>query len=661
MPPQYIQPLSKQPKMDDTIKAIIQKAMDEGQSDDVIKSLIKHHNDLNYPQPTNQKITEPTTFWGGVNKATQPGGEVEQSVLKSLLGYAKGAVLDIPSTIMGAIQDFPEGVSRLATDPIGTLKGAAEGASYMPGQLAEIAKMAGSEPEAFGRTMGNMTGQPLAMELGIPHIPGAIRATGNPVAAAGRLIKEKQPITGFLPPFMAPRTARMIEGGVGSGIEAVGEAMKKTGLPKPPVQMAPSTPPTNPNVMPSSAREITAPGPIRTIDVRPPAPDNFRPSSGPMVETGPRTEMIPGQGQMLSEPQSGIGVEGSFDSIQRRMYELTDKGTAGTLTDAELAEAQALNKVWRNHPEFPSPMGQKIQMQDPPILDNYTPSSSPMIDTGPRTQMVPGEGQVFSQMDEPAGPINMGPSTPPTYTPSSSPYEFGDYTRLANEEMGVNTPVSKPNPAISEPLATGRPIETQQGLFDQPTVPNAQNMSLTELANKLGANVSEPPVATTASTTASTGDPFPDVKIGGKIQIDSATPERLAAFKKMGFDVVGKLANGRVRLQRVKEFLSDTSGEFNVDALRNFFNKPESPSSGLPPRMVPDSGGQPLTIGELPPLDVQGMTTPKTNSRSVFQMTPDELEEILSGVYDQSGRLIAPPQSEVKPRPPGPWDKNFQR
>jgi hypothetical protein len=42
----------------------------------------------------------------------------------------------------------------------------------------------------------------------------------------------------------------------------------------------------------------------------------------------------------------------TFDEIQKRMYELVDKEQAGTLTDAELREAQALNKIWRNHPEF---------------------------------------------------------------------------------------------------------------------------------------------------------------------------------------------------------------------------------------------------------------------------------------------------------------------
>lgn len=42
----------------------------------------------------------------------------------------------------------------------------------------------------------------------------------------------------------------------------------------------------------------------------------------------------------------------SFEDIQNRMYELMDKGTAGTLTAEELAEAQNLNKQWREHPEF---------------------------------------------------------------------------------------------------------------------------------------------------------------------------------------------------------------------------------------------------------------------------------------------------------------------
>jgi hypothetical protein len=63
---------------------------------------------------------------------------------------------------------------------------------------------------------------------------------------------------------------------------------------------------------------------------------------------------------LVAQPESNIfeGVSPSFKprrsfaDIEARMNELTDKGTAGTLTAEELAEAQTLNKEWRNHPEF---------------------------------------------------------------------------------------------------------------------------------------------------------------------------------------------------------------------------------------------------------------------------------------------------------------------
>lgn len=42
----------------------------------------------------------------------------------------------------------------------------------------------------------------------------------------------------------------------------------------------------------------------------------------------------------------------TFEEIQARMYELADKEKTNTFTSEDLKEAQALNKIWRNHPEF---------------------------------------------------------------------------------------------------------------------------------------------------------------------------------------------------------------------------------------------------------------------------------------------------------------------
>lgn len=36
-------------------------------------------------------------------------------------------------------------------------------------------------------------------------------------------------------------------------------------------------------------------------------------------------------------------------------------------------------------------------------------------------------------------------------------------------------------------------------------------------------------------------------------------------------------------------------------------------------------------------------------------------DDVGDAIYDEAGRLIAPPQTHIKPRPAGPWDQNRPR
>jgi len=696
------------------------------------------------PKPGVIQPEEAGDFAGGFWNAMRPGGEADQAALQGLKGFFKGAVTDLPGNLAGMVPDFFEGAGRLLTHPVDTLKGAMEGAKYTGANMADTTMAAGGHPEEFGRMTGNITGQPLVVEAGLPYVPPVVRGAGRPIAAVGKVMAENQPLSGMLPPFMTPRTARMVEGATGRGIQAVGEAMKKTGTVRPKVVPGEGTtvkPPRASKPIPfkqesrgtgytpkSSPMIETGPMPqvvpgegqfVRQldpssgpIDIRPVAPDAFTPSYGPTMETGPRSMMSPGEGQVVSQvdPMSNIGVRPPTpDTYTPSAGPMLETGPRSQMIPGEgqmVSQTDPMASVGMTHPQ----------------MDFYNPSSGPMIETGPRPQMVPGEGQIFGEMDAPTE-VGMQPPQPSSYVPSSSPYEFGDYTRLA--EQANKRP---PNPAISKPLAAGKPEPSQMGLSFEappetpPAGPGYQGISLVEEANKAAAKVNAPLTAdspfaaiearmmeltrkgsdgtltgaelqeaqalnkiwrqhpefgtkpienptpgqraaamsrteTAPLKTAPTGDPFPDVKIGQKIRVKAATPERLAALKQLGFDVVEKLKSGEVRLQRVRDFLKSEEGSFNLDAFKKLFKKGEE--KPLPPRMVPDSGGQPLTIEGLPPLDVQGMATPQPSRQSVFSMTPQQLEELLGGVYDAHGRYIAPKQTELAPRPPGNWDTNF--
>lgn len=151
------------------------------------------------------------------------------------MGFLQGAIGDLlPNIGIGLKQ-----LGALALDPVGF---AQRNIPQIPGaisQAIETTKMAGAEPEAFGRMMGNIAGQPLATE----GLGPATRALGYPVAGYGRIMQRYSPASWFMPRdifgmriramFLPYLAARAVERGVGRNIvEPMGEFMKSPTLPE---------------------------------------------------------------------------------------------------------------------------------------------------------------------------------------------------------------------------------------------------------------------------------------------------------------------------------------------------------------------------------------------------------------------------------------------
>lgn len=215
------------------IRTIVQRMVDANESDADIEAVIERYKELNPPKPQAppaapaQKIApdEEDSFFGGFTKSLF-SGEALGAGLQGALGFAKGAIADLPSTIVGGVQDAFEAVS----DPSRTIREAPGAFRY---GIPEVAKVmgettarAGSDPEAFGRMVGQFTGQPLATAGVIKGAPMLRKPIGATVEGAGRLMRKHQPITGMAPRVLEPRIARTMERGVGSGIEKLGQSIR---------------------------------------------------------------------------------------------------------------------------------------------------------------------------------------------------------------------------------------------------------------------------------------------------------------------------------------------------------------------------------------------------------------------------------------------------
>lgn len=364
---------------------------------------------------------EPDTFASGFMNSIL-SGEAGDVSTKSMQGFLKGAVLDIPSSIWGGIKS----VGNLIANPKETISSIPEGLKEMASGMYDTTMRAGSEPEAFGRMAGQLTGQPLATAGLVKAMPAATRMTGAVIEPTGRFMRKHTPLTGM--PIISPLAGRnlmKLERATGRGLESVGQRMKQVGKTADSIDV--ETPPSANKPIKNLIEQIDAPevelsrnstlfnknkSPKSTqVEGEFPFPDKpeimlTKDGSYINLKTG---EIVDSPSSQLSKPpiREDIGIKPDIMDLhpidganriikegkkllnkdypneaptqyhpkpdwpegtkKQRLYELMDKSNAGTLTMDELVEARVLDKQLRNHdinpinPNLPGPMGKTYE------------------------------------------------------------------------------------------------------------------------------------------------------------------------------------------------------------------------------------------------------------------------------------------------------------
>lgn len=168
------------------LRTKVKNAIDAGHTEEEIAAMIKRYRELN-PEPvdrtpaippapytgdTARRVaeSEPDTFWGGVANSFKTG-EALKAGFEGARGWLRGAILDIPSSLNDAGNAIAAGLDSLATNPEAHFKAMGPAFREMGHEFANTVSHAGSNPHAFGRMMGQLTGQPIVME-------GALAGTG---------------------------------------------------------------------------------------------------------------------------------------------------------------------------------------------------------------------------------------------------------------------------------------------------------------------------------------------------------------------------------------------------------------------------------------------------------------------------------------------------
>lgn len=198
------------------------------------------------PQPGADTYKGETSFGAGFRDSLV-NGDALGAGLQGGLGFLRGATLDLP----GSMLDMAKSAGRAFVHPMDEGRNLIEGLRSLPGNVIDTAMRSGSDPQAFGRMMGQMTGQPLvtaglAKPGMIPtavgsKIPGVgmaargmvntVQGAGKAVSGAGRLM-ETNALSDLNPvrwPMRTPPTIARAERAIGRGVNAGGKWLQGYG------------------------------------------------------------------------------------------------------------------------------------------------------------------------------------------------------------------------------------------------------------------------------------------------------------------------------------------------------------------------------------------------------------------------------------------------
>lgn len=208
-------------KKNPELLAIVQKMIEEGQSEEDIAAVIR---EFDAQEIDRMKYKGPDTFWEGVNESLYPGGEAQTAAAQGGLGFLKGATLNLPGSILSGLGSVASAIAnpRETIESIPNAPGAIRDAL---GGMWETTKQAGTNPFEFGEMTGEIMGQPAVTAGIMAGAPGATRLAGVPVRGIGNIMQRNQPISGMVPRLFDVRSARNLEKWAGNWIARGGQRM----------------------------------------------------------------------------------------------------------------------------------------------------------------------------------------------------------------------------------------------------------------------------------------------------------------------------------------------------------------------------------------------------------------------------------------------------
>lgn len=148
----------------------------------------------------NIPVTEPTQR-GTIPSASSYGtgfmrsvlnGDAIKANLNSLKGYLKGGIAELPENAINFINSVLEGptqekLSNIPSDIVNLPSGIVDTAK----QMYKTTMESGSNPEAFGRMMGQTTLQPLLTEGLVKGVPPVVKGTVPPIVRGAGAVTQK--------------------------------------------------------------------------------------------------------------------------------------------------------------------------------------------------------------------------------------------------------------------------------------------------------------------------------------------------------------------------------------------------------------------------------------------------------------------------------------
>jgi hypothetical protein len=541
------------------LEEIVQKMVDAGESEENIASVIQHYKGGGNSVPPTMLQGQPTDFWGGVKKSFT-SGEAGNAMDEGARGWLKGAVADLPSSIVGGLGAIGRGIYHsLDSDPnTNSILNLPSDIKNMASNAWNTTKQAGSNPNAFGEMMGQVGGQPLVTAGITKGVPMLRNPVGSGIEAVGNTMEKYQPVSGMLPRIAEMRTMRNVERSLGGKVSELGSKIKKppviqgeiVGPPEPSFSDVYAQE-TNPNEPPALNKPDSTILPNNTTETRQyrMLPDNKSQGLPPSdtsfygnipVETDP-TKMLPKFGGSTVNPLITKSMEAPIHPLDEMINSLN-------LNPGELTSVDKGNNIISNF--------QKRQIPDPLQKPPESPVAGPVSEVGPNPQ------NDVEQLISSLGLKNEAPS------PTIEPPTMGKFATTDD---------------FNKLLKTGKTPEEINQMTE-----SERNTLLNKTTNNIKSNVKD--------TVVHTGpDEFNDLKVWHNIGRNKYMPNFSNTLDKIKFIAGQTVKNAQT--PKYLKFIMDQTGMNESDALssaREFRLHAKELMEGKKPGVIkiPSIGGQ---------------------------------------------------------------------